>query len=281
MKTMPHKAPPAPYSPPAQRRPAHAARTSLRYWVCLGVLVSAALGVHGVARVFGIVTRKAPVPLKLPLARFDATRLGGGYEYNAALTERIPPMSEDMIASLGTTEYMQLYVDDTAKPATDPTRTAMVFVTYYTGKPDLVPHVPDECYLAGGYDKISEATVRVPVPGVGVPGDEIAVRVLEFRARTAGFSAGPPETATVMYFFHANGDCVTTRNEVRLSMANPFERSAYYAKIEVTFNNGAARAGKAASVAALGPLLARLMPQLLADHFDLREFTSTGAALPG
>jgi hypothetical protein len=62
-------------------------------------------------------------------------------------------------------------------------------------------------------------------------------------------------------------------------MLDPRLRYAYYAKVEVTFlNEYAVRAGKAAAVAALGPLLERLMPVLLRDHFDLSQFPTAGQA---
>jgi hypothetical protein len=119
---------------------------------------------------------------------------------------------------------------------------------------------------------------RVRVHGIGAPGDELPVRVLEFRAgRSEEFSTRGPDTLTVMYFFLANGHYALTRNDVRESLLNPFQRTAYYAKVEITFSSGGSvRAGKEESMAALGPLLERLMPVLLNDHFRLDRNGSAG-----
>jgi hypothetical protein len=248
-------------------------RTSLRYWVCLSVLVLAAGGLKTAASWFGWFIRKEAVPLKRPLQQMDVRELGPRYELDKVAMDKMEPMSEDMQESLGTKEYVQLCIKDTQKAADDPTRVALLFVTYYTGRPDMVPHVPDECYLAGGYDKISEATRSVRVPGCGAPNDEVPLRVLEFEGRrNMPFSVGG-DAVTVIYFFHVNNRYATTRNGVRASMLNPLQRYAYYAKVEVTFTNGSTvRAGREASVAATGPLLARVLPVLFKDHFDLEKF---------
>ena len=62
-------------------------------------------------------------------------------------------------------------------------------------------------------------------------------------------------------------------------MLNPRLRYAYYAKVEVTFQGeNSIRAGKQASIAALGPLLARVLPVLIQDHFDLDKFPAARQA---
>ena len=265
---------PAPSAAPRAATPV--SHTSARYWVCLGVLVFAALGLKGAAWKLGVVLRKEAVPLKRQLQLFDARKLGPDYELDKGRTDKQEPMTEDMTETLGTHDYLQAYLMDTRTPDSDPTRVALLFVTYYTGKPDLVPHEPDICWQAAGYDKISAETVRVRVPGIGAPGDELPVRAVEFRAAQQDrYAASASDAATVLYFFHANGHYALTRNDVRESMSNPFQRAAYYMKIEVTFMSGASvRAGKDTSVAALGPLLARVIPVLLNDHLDLEKFGS-------
>ncbi len=257
-------------------------RASGRYWVCLVLLVGAAVGLKTAATRFGWHFRKEAVPLKLPLRLFDARALGPRYELNKLLTDRSPPLSEDMVDSLGTNEYVHVYVNDTQKAASDPTRVAAVFITYYTGKPDMVPHVPDECFRAGGHDPLSAGTATVRVPGVGAAGDEVPVRVLEFRLRSQGVLSTGGEVATVMYFFHANQKFVTTRDGVRLSLSNPLERYAYYAKIEVDFSSETGvRASKAAAVEALGPLLARVLPVLFRDHIAVERLAARPAGASG
>lgn len=284
--TCPKKPEPAGAAPPSQtaRAPSRAGLAQwagTRYWVCLGVLVCAAVGLKATARGLGMALRKEAVPLKQPLQFFDARKLAPDYELNKRLTDRQEPMSEDMIETLGTQDYLQIYLTDTRKPQEDRTQVALLFVTYYTGKPDLVPHEPDVCWAAAGYDRVSAASDRVQVRGAGLADDDLPIRVLEFRATQQDrLSTTGADVATVIYFFHTNGHYALTRNDVRKSMSNPFQRAAYYLKVEVTFSSGGlARAGKEESVAAVGPLMERVMPVLLNDHIDLEKLGSAGSAV--
>ncbi len=259
-------------------------RGSVRFWSCLLLLIAAAVGLKATARSFGWYFRKEAVPLKTSLSHFDVGALGPRYERHW-LSDHIAPMSEDMVDSLGTEEYFQVFVADTLTEAHDPAHIAHVFVSYYTGKPDMVPHVPEECWIAGGYDMVGGEEVRIPVAGVGAPEDEVPMQVLEFKSRQQEISGGREGgTATVMYFFHANGGYATTRTQVRASMLNPLQRYGYYAKIEISFRNAAGvLAGTEASIEAVAPLLARLLPALFENHLDLAKFRAERGAevLPG
>ncbi len=249
---------------------------SPRWYLCMGILLVAAAGMQSLAAYCQWYFRKEPVPLKRPLAQLDWFKLAPRYRPHAI---QPPLMKEEERQQLGTEDYVQERLVDTQRAATDPTAVANVFITYYTGQPDMVPHVPDECYLAGGFDPVKAPdTVRVPVAGVGAEGDEIPVRVLQFQSRDAG-----QRPTTVLYFFHVNGKYRTTRNEVRTQLAGLRERHAYYAKIEITLTNDSpslqrvSSADEEQSRAALAPLLARLMPVLLKDHFAWDEVRATGA----
>ena len=67
---------------------------------------------------------------------------------------------------------------------------------------------------------------------------------------------------------------------MRVRLGNPFERYAYYAKIEVKFTRDvgyhrrARDLGKEESLAAIGPLLRKLMPVVLEDHFNWEGVTA-------
>lgn len=264
---------PAPASRTARRMP-----TSARYWVCLSTLGLAAVAVGVLPAQLGVFLQKDPVALKKPLQLFDVRLLGPRYERHPA-SDQIPPLSHDMVDSLGTSEYVQLLVTDTAVPADSATRVAKIFITYYTGQPDMVPHVPDECYLAGGYDKVWSGTLTAEAHGIGAPHDQVAVRVIEFRAPASKRSLAGGDTTTIMYFFHVNNAWTTTRDGVRTLLTSPFKRYAYYAKIEVYFSssNLARNAGRDESLKALGPLLERLMPALYEHHLDLTKFGGDAA----
>ena len=264
VRTIPSAA--APVHPPAAPSPARAAGrrfASPRFYVCLALLVSSAIGLPVLARLTGAYFRKKPVPLKTHLAALKLAELEPDYRPHKI---QAPPLNDESVQSLGTDEYLQVRLIDTRRTSNDPARVASVFITYYTGKPDMVPHVPDECYLAGGYDRAGwPQSIEVPVPAIGAPNDRVPVRLSQFQSR------GGQDRPTVLYFFHCNGEYAATRDGVRLLLANPFTRYAYayYAKIEVTFSGegSGVRAGKNESIQAMAPLLQKLMPVLLADHF--------------
>ena len=236
-----------------------------RYVVCLAILVFSAAGMQLLAAVAGVHFRKDPVPLKNPLDTLDWSALAPRYQQHLVQPE---PLDEEVVHQLGTEQYLQARLIDTEQDRGSTERLAHVFITYYTGQPDLVPHVPDECYLAGGYDQVgAPETISAYVPDVGAPDDHIPVRVLQFKSRDRDV------LVTVMYFFHANGQYRATRDGLRwLFTTDPFERYAYYAKIEVTFTNDTSQqrtirqAGKEEAVQSLEPLLRDLMPVLLKDH---------------
>ncbi|MCG3125694.1 MAG: hypothetical protein CHACPFDD_00519 [Phycisphaerae bacterium] len=261
---------------------AGAARTSARYYVCVGVLLVCALTMQTVAQLLGNHFRKAAVPLKRPLAAMDRYKLAPEYTLHIEPPAALP---EEMIEWLGTREYLSWRVVDTRHDRADAVNTAHLFITYYTGKPDMVPHVPDECYLAGGYDCLSAETIEVPVPEVGAPRDRVGVRLLGFVPSGATLRGQNPHDAAthVMYFFLCNGRYAVTRDEVRLIQANLFDKYAYYAKIEIRFTDYSMRrqADRQASAEAVGPLLRKILPLLLKDHVaDWNELNARGTAVP-
>ncbi|MBU0638737.1 MAG: hypothetical protein KKB50_07725 [Planctomycetes bacterium] len=249
------------------------------------ILLATAATIEATSRWLGAHFRKLPVPLKKPLAAMNKDRLAPEYGIHV-----VPPatIDEDTLESLGTHEYLRWNIVDRTREHGDPLCVANVFVTYYTGKPDMVPHVPDECMAAAGFDAVAAPTTEpIDVPGVGAPDGKVPLRVLTFRAaqrqrlaeigRASDQSVGP----TAMYFFHTNGRYATTRNQVRYILGDLFERYAYYAKIEVSFSDYSFRknAGREESLAAAGPLLRKLLPILLSDHLqDWETWTADAAA---
>ena len=251
-------------------------RTSARYYICVALLVTAVVGLRALASFLDVTFRKQAVELKLPLAALDWHKLEP--EYRQHLIQPAP-LDGETLQNLGTEEYLQVRLLAEGRAARDLTCVATVFITYYTGQPDLVPHVPDECYLAGGYDRVGPTTTEtVSVPSVGAPDDRIPVRVLQFQSREG------EDRPTVLYFFHANGEYLTTRTQVRWRLARLFESYAYYAKIEVTFANDLGSRSRhpdpEEALEALGPLLRKLMPVLLEDHFAW-ELVESGSKTAG
>lgn len=247
---------------------------SARYWIVLGLLLAAMAAVKLLPIVLGIHARKEAVPLVKELAFFDVKKLGPRYERHPE-TDALY-LSEEALDTLGTHDVFQAYLTDTEGARKSPLRLIHLFITYYTGKPNLVPHVPDECYIAGGYEKVDARVVDLTVPGIGAENDHVPVRVITFRAaERRGMAHGDSGLITVLYFFHANDRYAATRNDVRMVLADPFARYAYYAKVEVSFPQASRldlEQAQEQSLEALVPLLQRVMPQLIREHFDVERF---------
>jgi hypothetical protein len=243
---------------------------SWRFATAVGLLLATAVMLWTMSESMEAYFRKEAVPLKKPLAAFDREALLPEYKLHHVVPE---PLSEDVVQSLGTREYISLMLVDRRKEDDNPTKVANAFITYYTGQPNMVPHVPDECYLAGGYEPVGSPTIEtITIEQDGVPTD-VEVRVLSFRstAKMASGLLGSQEQArvlTVLYFFVCNDRYMTTRNEVRGLLSNPFERHAYYAKIEFRFfnYNFARPASREASLDALPAVTEKLMNILREQH---------------
>lgn len=253
------------------RRAAAPMRVSWRLALTWILLLGIAVGLM-MTEQFGLHLSKGPVPLKRDLSLFSKHSLLPEFE----LHPRVPRViGEDELQTLGTREYVTLRLVDRLKTPTDPTSVAEVFITYYTGKPDMVPHVPDECYLAGGFERVGTPyTQDFTVRRAGAKNDQLPVRIIQFRARRGELGElREDRDFVIFYFFLTNDSYATTRNEVRLKLSNPFDPFAYYAKIEIRLMDQSLTrlASVEEGTPALAGVLEKLMPILLRDHFTTLE----------
>lgn len=194
---------------------------------------------------------KDALPLRKPFDLLDASKLGPYRVTDRLVFEPV------VVEALGTDQYLMWRLEDTRLEAGDPLRVAQVFVTYYTGGGNLVPHTPDVCYLGSGYQpKQAHENVEVGVPGRSEP---IPMRLLTFE-RTAIFDRSD---FSVTYTFHCNGAFTETRSGVRILTGDPRARYAYFSKIELSFP----RASRDETQEGAARVLEYLLPVLLADHF--------------
>ncbi|RMF77118.1 MAG: hypothetical protein D6744_11665 [Planctomycetota bacterium] len=247
---------------------------SVRYIVCLAILIVAGGSMQMLARVMRVHFAKAPLPLKKPLSELSIARLRPTYDLHP---QQPPPFSEDLIENLGTREFLNWNLIDTRRRRLDPTYLASLFVSYYTGQPDMVPHEPRECLVASGMSLEHEETMTVTVPLADRDALEIPVAILDFESAGDAISMNPRKL-TVAFFFYANGKFVTTRNGVRLAVANLSDRYAYYSKIEISFSSDGRRrfADREETKTAAAELIRRLMPILLSDHYQDWEAIQAG-----
>ncbi len=261
-------------APVAPRRP-----VSVRYYVCVAVLLVAAVTMQGVANYLKVTFTKKAVPLKRPLVAMDTSKLGP--EYRLAATQP-PPLSEEVLENLGTHEYLQWFIEDVRRPPDDPRGLVRLFITYYTGKADPVPHNPEECYSAGGASLAGKTMMTVDLSGPHGDRVEIPVKVLDFvpSPRSSLVVRAEARPLVVAYFFYTNGRYETTRTGVRVATGSLMDRYAYYCKIEMTFTDRQAGipADRKQTMEATRDLLKKLMPILWADHFQDWDALKRGEA---
>ncbi len=237
------------------------------FLVCALLLLTAATTKSLVIQALGWQLAKHPLPLQKPLHEMDETALAPYIVRHKASID-----NPDVLATLGTEDYLQwLLVDPDAEPGS-PVQFCSVFVTYYTGDPDRVPHVPDECYVGGG--NIRKAgyvdTARLTRGGQDDP------QILSYQHILFGGSddstLGGTTDFYVAYLFHANGQYSGSRTETRRILGQNFlSKYSYFSKVEWHFYGntpfGRVYPDREQVVEASEQLLGVLLPVLERDHW--------------
>ncbi len=228
--------------------------------ICAAVLALATAGMSVATQKLGLYLKKEPLPLKKPLDAMDEKRLA---PYR--VLDRLRIENGEILQSLGTEDYLQWVLEDPREPIRSPARELMVFVTYYR-LPDRVPHVPEECYTGGGYQRLNTDAVSFRMDetedGRAIPG-----RYLRFNKKAGGISLAPQQFP-VLYLFRVNGEYAGSRDDARMALnKNIFRKHSYFCKVELVFNQSLAAPAKEDAVAAGERLLRVLLPVLEQDHW--------------
>jgi len=241
------------------------------FLVCALILAIAGASKSVVIQKMGIHQTKLPIPLKKPFGQMDEALLG---PYKVVNRSEIK--NKDVIESLGTDEYIQWIIEDTGAKESSSVKYCSLFVTYYTGDPDQVPHVPEECYVGGGHQIVSSESVKVkiapPFPACPELPDEINIRYSVFSSSGSDVWQMSSEYP-VLYFFKVNGEYVPGRTETRKVMGeNFFGKYSYFSKMEWMFFGGGS--GKTfyptqreAAIAASEKLLSVFLPVMEREHW--------------
>lgn len=193
---------------------------------------------------------KLPLPLKSGLASLDVSTLA---PYRVAERQ---VLEAAIVGPLGTNEYLSWILEDTSVSERDPLRFASLLVTYYSGGRDLVPHVPDVCYLGTGYEPAQpHENLEVLIEGVGA----VPLRVLTFETT----SIHDRRKISVVYTFFCNGQFEATRTGVRMLINDWANTYAYFSKVEVSFPD----ATRAQNIKGAAKLFGRLLPVLIDRHW--------------
>lgn len=201
--------------------------------------------------------RPKAVPMKAP---FDALKRSSLFPYE--LVHPYPPIKGEVLDSLGTNEYLQWLMRDTSTAVQAPEDFVHLFVTYYTGKPDQVPHVPEICYTAQGNKVVADYYDEVPIPSLG-SNAVVPIKILEFEgSRLLG-----RQNTIVMYTFHANGQWCRDRRDVQSAVGRPGTTHAYFSKLELSFGSQEHVPDKDKAIRSGKRFLQVIVPVLLRDHW--------------
>ena len=249
-----------------------------------GFLVTAMLGQVAILEANGVVMFKAEVPLRKSLDRLEHPT--GRWKF----IRQDPPLNKDVEDELGTKMYVNRTYEDTRWAGGARGRFADVHIAYYTGTVDTVPHVPQQCFKAGGLEPAGGGGTVLRLEGDGYTPDPQRegaylhavkdtgfggeVRIPEVDIDATYFTFANParnnQRLNVAYFFVANGKFLPGPNEVRMHGFDLRDKYSYYCKIQVTVEVP----DKDEAMERVSSLLSELMPEIMSclpDWVDVTE----------
>ena len=280
--------------------PALEQRAFLGAVIVLGI---AAVGLNAATEAMRLQFRKQAVALSV--SRLDDVKEGIPSKVgNWVQVSKDEPLDHAMQEVLGTKEFVfRDYVDSRLVEQADiewfadkstrerairladieaqhPEAVVKLAITYYTGLVDTVPHVPEKCYVADGFEPAVAPETRNETLGVLADGTprKIAYRYIHFQDTTGSGRVD----RDVAYLFHVNGRYEASNVGVRTELGNLFQRYGYFAKIEV-MTTARSRADSTAevraaaqekSIAAFNDLLASMLPEVERCLPDWKKVTA-------
>jgi hypothetical protein len=248
-------------------------KTYIKYYlqpaflICAAVLVVAGGGMSVAVKSFGIYLKKDPWPLKKSLDLLDEKGLA---PYKVVSKEKIE--SNDVVDTLGTKDYIQWVLEDLDAPADSAVRYCSLFITYYE-LPDKVPHVPEECYMGSGFQRLASDSVAIELGTQKIP-----ARYLVFTSTGSGYWQ-KSKKFSILYFFKVNKEYVNSREDTRFVLnKNIRGKHSYFSKVEWKFFNarfGSERQGtdiypdKEEAITASQKLLSVILPILEKEHWPI------------
>lgn len=252
------------------------------FLLCVAVLAGAGAGKKAILDYTGAKLNKLPIPLKKPFDLMDEEALR---PYKVVRKTKID--NKDVQEELGTDMYIQWVLEDTDAAPTSPTKLCSLFITYYTGNPDRIPHVPEECFVGSGYEEISgeRDTLQLNIErsltiaeldlshasGQSDRSRQLRARYLVFAPKSSVMWGKTAKFAR-MYFFKVNDSYASNRIETQKVMyKNILGKYSYFSKVEWGFSAGTTKgnvsAGKEEIVRASEKLFSVLLPILERDHW--------------
>jgi len=200
------------------------------FLICVAVLAISAVGMPILIQGLGGYLKKEPLPLKRALEYLDEDGLG---TYIVFAKEKID--DDEVIKSLGTEDYIQWYLEDTKMPVSSPVRKCLLFITYYE-LADVVPHVPEECYVGGGNQLLDKKSFNLEIDMNGSK-KEIPAKYLVFGSKEENLLSAEVRYP-VLYFINVDGIYANSRDSARAILSkNFFRKYSYFSKVEFEFFN--------------------------------------------
>ncbi|MHC4758162.1 MAG: hypothetical protein ACYTE8_05870 [Planctomycetota bacterium] len=199
------------------------------FLICIVVLVLACSFMSVAIEGFTSFVRKTPWDLQKPLDLLDEEALG---PYNVVSKGEIS--NTRIIQELGTEDYIEWTLEDTESSPESPVRFCSLFITYYS-MPDRIPHVPDECYVGVGYQRLTGNNINLNVNLNG--------SITDIPARGVVFSGSSNDhwsskRIQVFYLFRVNDQYCGNRESARIALdKNIFGNHSYFSKVEWKFLN--------------------------------------------
>jgi hypothetical protein len=225
------------------------------------VLTTAGAGMSIAVKSFGVYLQKEPLPLKKSFDLLDESDLA-----SYRVISKLKIENEEIITALGTEDYIQWILEDTEAEDNSAAEKCMMFITYYQ-LPDRVPHVPEECYAGGGFQRLASDSVTLQINNnVGFE-RKLQGKHLVFGSTKANlWQRG--EKFPVLYLFKVNGEYAASREEARIALnKNLFRKSSYFCKVELIFNQKLIPPSKEQAIKASEKLLAVILPVLETKHW--------------
>ena len=231
------------------------------FLICAGVLAITGFGMSSVIKNLGVYLKKEPIHLKKSLDLLDENGL---FPYTIKPQNKLKIENQEIVKELGTRDYIQWILEDNSVPVDSPVRKCFLFITYYAS-PDKVPHVPEECYAGGGFQRITSDRVTLHTGKNGEK--QISAQYLVFGNKNNDILLKQGEFP-VLYFFRVNGEYAAGREDVRIALnKNLFRKSSYFSKIELAFNQSADAPDKEETIRACESLLNVILPILEKDYW--------------
>ncbi len=252
------------------------------FLICIAVLTGGEI----IKPILGmVIPDKEPLPLKKPLDLLDEEDLS---PYKVISKTKIE--NKQIVKELGTEDYIQWVLEDTDVAADSAVRKLLLFITYYE-LPDVVPHVPEECYTGSGFQRLTSDSITLEITHHGLPDrkkhgqDGRATIRKKIQGKCLIFGTTKSNIwqkqgkFQVLYFFNVNNEYAGSREEARIALnKNIFGKYSYFSKVELAFNQSPTLqsygdeatslvAGEKEALAAGQKLLGVILPILEARHW--------------